>query len=181
MTEARSKTQSTSARSRADGPKRSRIAGLAVVGVVLASLIVVVSIWRRAPVISLKEMIQETNDGDRIINAVLRYRDDRRAMPARIEDLVPGYIAEVPASPLGAWSIGTASPGRPAESEFSVRLVLHDDARRHRTGYERIACYVEIGKRADWRAIPLDEPASGFSLRLPESLRLRQAAIQWTK
>lgn len=157
---------------------RGNVAKNCVVGlgiVVVLAMAILYMVLRGSPPITRSEMVQATNDGDRIINAVLRYRDERRTIPGRLEDVVPQYLPEAPDSPLGKWSLAPASPGRPVNDEFAVILTFDLNLRRFRTGYRRVVCYVEIPKRAAWIADPIDERMDS------DSLRLRNAAVRWTK
>jgi hypothetical protein len=117
-------------------------------------------------------VIRLMTDGDRIIDAVLAYRDDNGKTPTSLEELVPKYLRAIPRSPYGEWVLGPAGYKRPVNDEFLVEFLI-DGARHFRMEYESLTCYVVIDKITQWRL----EPAVWADDSGP--IYIRDAAVPW--
>lgn len=153
-------------------PRRRLVRWLLVLVVGLFMLAAAVLAWERTSPLLGDRMIYLIADGDRIINAVLRYRADTGSIPARLEDLVPNYLKVMPRSHYGEWVLVPAGPNRLANDEFRVEFSV-DEWRRYRTECESISCYVVIDKAAVWEIIP------GSWSNDSDEVSIRHAGVPW--
>lgn len=120
-------------------------------GAVMAGFL---ALWLSQPPLTQQQLVAMTAEGDRIIAAAKLYLEQRGKPPTQMSDIVPQFLAELPAAADGwsPWVIAPKDPGGTDPREFAVRREIEGAIRRFRTGFTHIVCYVDPSGRQDWYA-----------------------------